>query len=80
MAVTPHEPRPIAVFLKVHEISGSIAAGRSTIAEIADTTGFPPSTILRIAALLVEDEIVIADTRQGDLHLTMTYRGPDDPV
>jgi hypothetical protein len=76
MAMPPHAPRPIAVFLKGHEIFGSIAAGRSTIAEIADATGFPPTTILRVTALLVEDEIVTAHIVEGDLRLAMTYRGP----
>lgn len=81
MAMPSHAPRPIAVFLKGHEIFGSIAAGRSTIAEIADATGFPATTILRVAALLVEDRIVTAHVADDDLRLTMTYRGPSvDPV
>jgi DNA-binding IclR family transcriptional regulator len=76
MTTIPHEPRPIAVFLKGHEIFGAIAAGRSTIAEIADATGFPPTTVLRVAALLVDDRIITAHIVGDSLRLTMTYRGP----
>jgi len=76
MVTIPHEPQPIAITLKSEAIFGSIAAGRSTIAAIADATGFPATTILRVAALLVEDQSVTAHVAGGDLCLAITGRGP----
>src|SRR3546814_11069053 len=79
MTMSPHEPRPVGVFLKGLEIFRSITAGHATIAEISDATGFSASTILRIAALLVADNIVAPHVVGRDLHLTLTYRGPVQP-
>jgi DNA-binding IclR family transcriptional regulator len=70
------EPRPAAVFRKGHDIFNSICLGHSTLAAIEDATGYPRTTIIRIAALLVEDNIVTASRIDGELRLTMTWRGP----
>lgn len=76
MSQSAHEPRPAAVFRKEHDIFSSICAGHATLAAIEDATGYPKTTIIRVAALLVDDDIVTASRVDGELRLVMTWRGP----
>lgn len=75
-----HSVRPAAVFHKGLAIFNSICAGATSIAAIREATGFPPSTIVRVLAVLVhEDNIVEARMAGGVLHLAAKMRyNPDD--
>ena len=75
MSQSAREPRPAAVFRKGHDIFSSICAGYATFDAIEDVTGYPRTTIIRVAALLVDDNVVTASRVDGELRLAMTRRG-----
>ena len=76
MSQSAHEPRPAAILRKGHDICNSICAGHATLAAIEDATGYPKTTIIRVAALIVEDNIVTVSLVDGELRFAMTCRGP----
>jgi DNA-binding IclR family transcriptional regulator len=72
------DQKPTAVFLKGLEIYRAICAGNSTVEAVVHATGLPATTILRVSALLVDDERIEAHVANGQLRLTMRFRfNPD---
>lgn len=75
-----HNSRPAAVVHKGLAIVNSIRGGATSIAAIAEATGFPSSTIVRVLSVLVhEDGVVAARLTRGALHLAVGIQAkPDD--
>lgn len=70
--------RPPGVHQKSLAIFQSVAAGNSSVPAIAEATGFPASTILRVLLLLVEDDHVV-DASMVDGQLNLTAKPADTP-
>lgn len=73
-----YEPRPMAVFWKLHAVYCAVNSGKALLEDIADATGLPATTIVRVATLLVEDKRIKAEVVDG--HLCLKMRFPFDPA
>ncbi|QCB55835.1 hypothetical protein E5675_16280 [Sphingopyxis sp. PAMC25046] len=70
----PFAPRTADYLFRSTAVLRSVEAGCRTIADLEHATALPQTTIVRIAAKLVEDNILTARWVRGDVELSMAAR------
>lgn len=70
----PFTPRSADYLFRSSAILRSVQAGCRTVADLNRATCFPPSTIIRVAAQLVADDVLKARWVRGSVELTMAPR------
>ena len=71
----PKREKPSADYLlRATSIMNSLAAGVDLISELPNATALPITTIIRTAAILVDDEVIVATPEGEDVRLSMRIR------
>lgn len=73
MPTHPHA-KPPEYILKSVAVLNCIGSGKHLLSEVAFDTAFAETTVIRIAAQLVEDEILEAHLVDGDVEVSIRNR------
>lgn len=67
-------PQPISHVLRGTTILQFLGQKRCTAREVSDATAIPLTTVIRMAAVMRDDQILNARIEHGELWLSMRYR------
>lgn len=76
----PERERPSPDYLlRVTAIMKSMDTGISLISELSQATALPVTTIIRTAAIMVDERLIETSFVGEDISLSMVRRGPPHP-
>jgi DNA-binding IclR family transcriptional regulator len=74
MMGAPFAPRTADYLLRSTAVLRAVQAGCKMVAELEHATALPQTTVIRVAAVLVDDNILTARWVRGDVELSMALR------